>query len=125
MAKKSLYLITLSLLIGLILTSSLAWAEEKGGASAFTDGTSMNLQNHPGHFTIPAGKKAINLKFEYHSPQGEYYENGVGINLADGQGNTFFFPNLPTVLEPGDYILTVGINPGLPGAWGSIYYDLE
>lgn len=127
MIRKPLYLILLILLllIGLIVTSILVAAEEKGGASAFTDGTSMKLQHHPGYFTIPEGKKAINLSFEYHSPQGEYYDNGVGINITDSKGKTYFFPNLPATLEPGNYTLTVGINPGMPGAWGSIFFDLS
>jgi len=125
MKKKFSSLIILSLLLlGLIFTTSAA-AEEKGGASAFTDGTPMNLQQHPGYFIIPEGKKGVNLKFEYHSPDGEYYDNGVGINITDTKkSHTYFFPNLPTTLEPGSYTLTVGVTPGLPGAWGSIYFDL-
>lgn len=122
---KSLYIILLSCLIGLLLIPNLALGAEKGGASAFTDGTSMNLQHHPGRFVIPEGKKAVNIKFEYHSPKGEYFDNGVGINITNSKGETLFFPSLPTSLGPGEYTLTVGTNPGMPGAWGSIYYDLQ
>ena len=124
MQKKFFSLFFLILLIlGLILTP-IVMAEEKGGASAFTDGTSMKLQHHPGYFTIPEGKKVINLKFEYHSPDGQYYDNGVGINITDSKGTTYFFPNLPSTLGPGSYTLTVGVTPGMPGAWGSIYFDI-
>lgn len=125
MKKKIFCLITLNLLILGLLLTPIAIAQEKGGASAFTDGTSMKLQHHPGYFTIPEGKKATNLQFEYHSPDGEYYDNGVGINITDSQGNTYFFPNLPSTLGPGNYTLTVGVKPGMPGAWGSLYFDIN
>lgn len=123
--RKFLSIILLSALV-LFTFSSWCLAAEKGGASAYTDGTITNLQQHPGYFYIPEGKTAVNFQFEYHSPQGEYYDNGVGINITDNNsGKTYFYPNLPGALDSGNYSLTVGLNPQMPGAWGSISYDLQ
>lgn len=111
-------------LLALFVTSS-AWAGYITASVGYGSGAGINAQLNPGVFTVPAGMKAVNLKYSYTNPKSGFSSTTLTkSNIYNVTTASYMVgPNGtgPTVLPAAQYKFVVG---GSPGASGSLSYDL-
>lgn len=104
---------------------STSWAGYVTASVGYGSGAGINAQQVPGEFTVPAGMKAVNLRYNFTNPKSGFSSttlsksNIYNVTTASymvGPGGAD-----PTELPAAHYKFVVG---GSPGASGSLSYDL-
>jgi hypothetical protein len=94
-------------------------------SSASGSGVGIRAEKEPGHFTVPEGHYATDLKYSFHDPKSDYSSNRLsGSNIYSVALGKYISAaaNNPSVRLPaGKYKFVVG---GGPGASGTLSFDL-
>ena len=109
----------------LLFVATTAWAGYVTASVGYGSGAGINAQLNPGLFTVPAGMKAVNLKYNFNNPKTGFSSQTLGASniYCVTTASYMVGPNGtgPTVLPAAQYKFVVG---GSPGASGSLSYDL-